>query len=186
MKKSKFKFCYNKKALIKTIRSLSYIFYGLLILFALVIIFSKFSVGGIRLFAVQSGSMVPTIRVGSVVFVKPRNEYRKDDIITFYNSAFKKETTTHRIIEIKEKFGSVFLRTKGDANNAPDSDLVPLDRVLGKAMFSIPYAGYLVAFIRTLPGLIFLIIIPAVLIIAEEILKIKKELYLWKRRKFSN
>ncbi len=40
-----------------------------------------------RAFVVQSGSMEPTIKAGSIIFIHPVEEYVKDDIITFKPSA---------------------------------------------------------------------------------------------------
>jgi len=37
---------------------------------------------GLRTFVVQSGSMEPAIKTGSLVFVKPQSDYQVSDIIT--------------------------------------------------------------------------------------------------------
>jgi signal peptidase len=64
---------------------------------------------------------------------------------------------------------------KGDANDSPDGDLVQKYQIIGRVNFSIPYIGYLVAFARTLPGLIICIIVPALVIVYEEVGKIQGE-----------
>jgi signal peptidase I len=136
--------------------------------------------GGTKLFSVQSGSMEPAIKTGSVVLVKPVAEYNKGDIITFINEADRDNpnplsTTTHRIHDVVETDGSVAYVTKGDANDSPDGGRVDSGLISGKALFSVPYLGYLVSFAKTEWGLIFLIIIPATLIIYNEVLSIKRE-----------
>ncbi len=155
---------------------ITYIIYALVIIFAISAILSRFSVGGVRLLTVQSGSMEPAIKMGSVVFVKAQDNYKIGDIITFRTSASLEETTTHRIVDVIEEDDITYFQTQGDANGTPDGQLIPKDWVVGKAKFAIPYLGYPVAFVKTLPGLIILVIIPAIIIIYDEILNIKKEL----------
>ena len=43
--------------------------------------------------------------------------------------------------------------TKGDANNQKDAALLYPSQILGKAVFTIPYLGYVIAFIQQPPGL---------------------------------
>lgn len=161
---------------IKIIKILEYLAYIVVIIFALLAISSKFSIGGFKLLVVRSGSMEPTIKTGSIVIGKNFNEYNIGDIVTFKNIDKPKETTTHRLVN-KQFQGSTYLfTTKGDANDSADGEQVTQDRIVGKAMFSIPYFGYAVAFARTLPGLIIFVIIPATIIIYDEILKIRKEI----------
>lgn len=132
--------------------------------------------GGIKIFNVLSGSMEPKIHVGSIVIVQPEKEYKVGDIITFLPKNSKKgDTVTHRIFSIKDQSGNTFFETKGDANNAPDSEIIPAPSVLGKEIFSIPLLGYPVGYAKTREGLIFIIIIPATIIIYSELLAIKNE-----------
>ena len=132
-------------------------------------------IGGLQDFSVQSGSMEPAIPVGSVVFTLPQKEYQTGNIITFKEGG-ESETLTHRIHQVLPANSEIRYVTKGDANDAPDSNAVAKNDILGKVFFSVPLLGYLVAFARTLPGLILLIIIPAAIIIYEEAVSIKKEL----------
>lgn len=122
--------------------------------------------------------MEPDLKIGSIVLVKPVSEYRVGDIITYRppNSRGYKETTTHRIVEIQNTEGILSFRTKGDANNTPDNSYIGQEQIAGKVFFDLPVIGYLIAFVRTLPGLILIIIIPATLIIYEETKKIIKEI----------
>jgi len=47
---------------------------------------------------------------------------------------------------------------------------------VGKVELSIPFVGYPIAFAKTLPGLIVLIIVPGTIIVYNELLNIKKEI----------
>lgn len=154
---------------------LTYIVYGLVIIFAFLAISSKFSFGGYKLLVVKSGSMEPAIKTGSMVIGKSADDYNINDVITFKNIGKPTETTTHRIYEKECQNNICTFTTKGDANDGPDFEMVTEDRVEGKVMLAVPYFGYVTYFARTLPGLVILIIIPAVIIIYEEIRKIHNE-----------
>lgn len=127
--------------------------------------------GMYKLYTVQSGSMSPKIPTGSLVVVIPSDSYAVGDVITFTDSADSTSTTTHRIIGLN---GTSYL-TKGDANDGADIDPVQKTNVVGKVIFHLPYIGYPVGYAKTLPGLIILIVIPATIIIWEELKKLKKE-----------
>lgn len=141
-----------------------------------------------KILAVTSGSMEPAIGVGSLAIIKPASDYKINDIITYTkpNASSDKETTTHRVVEISENAGSIFYKTKGDANDTADSTLVNADQIVGKYYFSIALLGYLIKYLKSLPGLILIIIIPATIIIYEEARKIGKEMKEIKAKKKLN
>ena len=162
------------------------IFYWLtltaLILIALGTTFSVLEApGGYRLFVVQSGSMEPTIKTGSVVIIGPQEEYNERDIVTFLpnpQASLKdiNSTVTHRIAAVQDDEGRATFKTKGDANQNEDRETITEKQILGKAYIDIPYLGYAVAFSKTQTGLIVLIVIPGTLIIYSELLNVKKEI----------
>lgn len=131
--------------------------------------------GNYKLLAVQSGSMEPTIRTGSIVIVEPAREYRVGDIITVSDPGNPKVTITHRLVGTDERFGERYFITKGDANKSADTEERPVTNVLGKVLFSVPFLGYPVSYAKTRDGLIFLVIIPATLIVYSELINIKNE-----------
>lgn len=141
---------------------------------------------GTKLYVVQSGSMEPSIKTGSVVLTKNEEDYRINDVITFF-ATDKRNTTTHRIFNIKESNYKPLFITKGDANQAEDREGINEENILGKVVFTLPYLGYVVSFTKTQMGFIFLIIVPAVIIIFSEILNLKKEVLRlsasWRREK---
>lgn len=157
--------------------------YSLIIVIAILVIFSTFSVSSYKLMTVQSGSMEPAIRAGSMIVVKPTAEYKTGNVVTYKNGDNPKKTTTHRIVEIKKEQGLITYKTKGDANDAPDFNPVFKESIVGRVLFYVPYLGYPVNFAKTLPGLVILIIIPAMIITYEEIRKIKKEVREFKKRR---
>lgn len=126
----------------------------------------------ISAYIVSSGSMEPAIRTGSVVVVAPKVDYTVTDIVTYYSGRDKKTTTTHRIVAASE--GQ--FKMMGDANDQPDPTLVPADKVIGSVRFSIPFLGYLAAQAKTPQGFILLVIVPATIIIYEELKSLFLEL----------
>lgn len=154
---------------------ISYFIYVLVIIFAILALSSKFTIGGFKLLVVMSGSMEPAIKTGSMVIDKNFNDYNIGDIITFKDEQKPKETTTHRIKDKQCQEGNCLFLTKGDANNSADGEQVTEDRIVGKTILSIPYFGYIASFARTLEGLIIFIVIPATIIIYEEFKKIHQE-----------
>jgi len=140
--------------------------FGLLTLFFLI---SQINLPGIyKVFLVQSGSMAPALNTGDVVIIKPVSQYHSNDIITF--NSHQNFTVTHRII----KDNSGLFTTKGDANAVADQNTVSNPDILGKVFFTIPKIGYFIMFVKSLPGLIILIIIPSTVIVYQEFLEIKK------------
>ena len=131
--------------------------------------------GNYKLLIVESGSMEPAIKTGSVVVVKPADSYKIGEVITFSDSG-KNRTITHRIADIEMVSGKTYYITKGDANNAEDSNKVPEGKVVGRVLTSIPYAGYLLAAAKKPIGFVLLVIVPCAVIIFEELGKIWKEM----------
>ena len=144
---------------------------------ALLVIISLFPVtGNYKILIVQSGSMEPAIKTGAVVVVKPIDNYQINDIITFTGGKSDR-STTHRIVGEEIENGKTYFTTKGDANNGEDTNKVTLDQIIGKVLFNVPYAGYAVAAAKKPLGFALLVLVPAGLIIFEEIGKIRKELH---------
>ncbi len=130
--------------------------------------------GNIDIKIVKSGSMEPAIMTGAVVVVRPQGDYHIGDVVTF-QSASADIPTTHRIVEQRAEGNALFYTTKGDANEEADTEESPKTAVIGKVLFSIPYAGYILDFARQPLGFMVLIVLPAFLIVFDEIEKIWRE-----------
>lgn len=115
--------------------------------FALIAVFAAFVMGLFKYqpVAVLSGSMSPTFNRGDAVIInkltkQEKNELKKGDIIQFISGT---RYVVHRIYKVtNDEYGNKAFITKGDHNNAPDSDQVSLDNVIGKVSFSVPLIGY--------------------------------------------
>jgi signal peptidase len=161
-----------------------YIFGAFIVLVAVLLIISVFPVtGNIKFMIVQSGSMEPSIKTGSLVMVKPESDYKIGDVITFGPVSKTKAPTSHRIQDIKVNEGNVVYITKGDANENTDAREVQKKEVLGKVVFSIPYLGYVVTFAKQPLGFALIIITPALIIIFDEVKKVYAEIKKIKKEK---
>ena len=161
----------------KILKILYYIVLSVIAVFVLLLIISMFPItGNIKFMIVQSGSMEPAIKTGSVVMTAPSDNYKIGDVISFGKDSKTKTPTTHRIYDMEVIEGNAYYVTKGDANNAPDREEVSKEEVIGKVLISVPYVGYVVDFTKRPIGFVLFIIIPALVIIGDEIKKIHKEL----------
>jgi len=133
-------------------------------------------------YVVMSGSMLPHIKVKDIVVTKKiaAEDLETGDIITFIapDSRYGGISITHRILDkyYDESLGSYTYRTKGDANNVADSALVPNENILGKVILKIPKLGYLQDLLSSKGGLIFVVLIPCLVILSYDIMKILKKL----------
>jgi signal peptidase len=104
-----------------------------------------------RSYAITSGSMTPTLPVGSEVIVRRVRgaDLRVGDIVTFKRPGSANELVTHRIVRIEHRGAQRLLVTKGDANGLADAWRVPAAGTGWRYAFELPYAGYLVEALRT-------------------------------------
>jgi signal peptidase len=116
---------------------------------------------GLESLVVASGSMTPSMAVGSVAMTREVDSraISTGDIISFRHRGTA-ETTTHRVVNIKVEGTQVIFTTKGDANNAPDPEPVIVDSKIHRVEYVVPAAGYAVRYARSPLGAIALFFIP--------------------------
>ena len=104
---------------------------------------------GMSVYNVISGSMEPTISVGSIVYAKPTefDKLANGDIIAYEAGA---SVVTHRIDEIDRE--DKLITTKGDANRATDVMPVAYINVIGKVVAHVPLLGYVAAGLSSIIG----------------------------------
>jgi signal peptidase I len=108
--------------------------------------------------AVGGRSMEPAIPMGSAVVVTPvdADQLAVGDVVSLV--AGKSNTVfTHRIVRIVEHDGTTLLETRGDANSAADPTLVPVEAVIGRVGWTIPFAGYLITLLSLPIGVAFVL-----------------------------
>lgn len=126
-------------------------------------------------FIVLSGSMEPKVKTGSVVMIWPDTLYSIGDIITFSGSS-SDQFTTHRIMQVYNDNGTITYQTQGDANHNPDPNPVSKEKVKGKVVAHLPYVGYAASMAKEPKGFIALVIIPATIVVYEELRTMAREL----------
>lgn len=179
---------------IKIFRGLSYIFLALLSLLALFLMFYIVTSAiakkngtrpPISIYTIASPSMEPTIMVYDLIVDRnvksddelyaPSNDH-EGTIITFYSDAIDTGgyTVTHRIYKKYDYNGTIYYETKGDNNLAQDAGRITISNIVGKYLFKIPKVGKIQFFLSSKIGWILLILIPALLIIITDLIKINK------------
>jgi len=146
---------------------------GVLLLIAVVVPFLVYGfpqvVGADHGFVVLSGSMEPAMSPGDAIIVREvgPEEIEERDVITYQTDS--DTPTTHRVIDVVERDGSLTYQTKGDANEDADPGSVSPDQVIGEVLFVIPLLGYVVRFVNTTVGFAALVVVPLVLFTLSEL-----------------
>lgn len=125
---------------------------------------------------ILSNSMSPTLESGDLAIVVPSEveEIEEGSVICFI-SPLDGHSLCHRVVEIGIRGGNRFFRTQGDANDSRDPFAVPTENVRGRTVVRIPKLGFLILALKSPWGFVFGLLIPALIIIADEIWKIIKD-----------
>lgn len=124
--------------------------------------------GSMRIYVVQSDSMVPSLLTNDAIFVTETasEKLAEGDIITFY--AFESDTIiTHRITGVSHTEQGYEYSTKGDNNNVGDAFTTPDSRVIGRYFAKIPQFG---VFLDTITSRSYLIAVVVAVILALQFL----------------
>jgi signal peptidase len=140
----------------------------------LVAAYAALLVAGYKPVAVYSGSMRPTLGVGSLAVdrVVDARTVRVGDVITFDDPYVKGRLVTHRVAQIVPTKHGLAYRTKGDANAARDPWAVRLTGNVGRVAFHVPLAGYVLYYAHTREVRGALIAIVAVLLLLAALRRI--------------
>ena len=112
---------------------------------------------------VVSESMEPTLGVGDYILVRGVEDVNsievgpKGDIIVFLKPGSLNEYIVHRAIERILRDGTIYFKTKGDNNVAPDWWEVPEWNIVGRVYGRVPLVGYFSLFERTSGGIVTII-----------------------------
>jgi len=123
---------------------------------------------GTGFFIIATGSMEPTLPVGSLILVRSvsAETIKENDIITYY-AANGVDVVTHRVRKVDVSDSRYVFTTKGDANNADDLPLNS-DRVIGRLLLSVPGANLLKTVFSNIHYLgIIIIVVGVILCIAS-------------------
>ena len=107
---------------------------------------------GYNAYVVVSGSMEPTIPVGSLVYAHETDPstLNEGDVIVFINPERGTTPITHRVMS--NDTASQTIVTKGDANEREDMNPATYDNVIGKVMYHMPRVGFAASFMTSALG----------------------------------
>lgn len=134
---------------------------------------NKFSVFGIKIFTVITGSMIPVYNIGDIIIVKEvpieKVEIGDDIVYKGEKGSYNNKTITHRVILIKQnEDGSYKIVTKGVANTAQDPE-INQTQVIGKVIGKVQIISFLLRIITNIYVIMFL---PVIILIKRNIKKI--------------
>jgi signal peptidase I len=103
---------------------------------------------GYSAFVVTSGSMSPSIAVGSLIVVQSARpeSVSVGQVITY---ALPDRIVTHRVEAISEQDGHLAFVTRGDANDVSDPWLAEPQGDIGAVRVTVPLAGFIVAAVQS-------------------------------------
>lgn len=156
-------------------KNLFYLAVAVIFIVILLSIFTSFDfLSHFDFLAISSGSMKPSLRIGDLAVINAKSkQIQKNDIITFKDPNGSGFFITHRVIRINSGGNFISFQTKGDANNSADKWNIEPHDVHGKVLLAFPYIGYALEFAKTFSGFVILIVIPSIIVIANELAKLK-------------
>jgi signal peptidase I len=125
---------------------------------------------------VLSGSMSPTIETGDAIIVRDAKpaDLRVGDVITFRDPADRTRLITHRLRSLRLSGGMAHAVTKGDANTGTERWSMRADGEVAVVRHRLGHVGYVLEWMRSRPGRLALVVIPAILLCAFELRRIWK------------
>lgn len=128
--------------------------------------------GGISFFRVVTGSMEPTLPVGTLLICQraEMQDIREGDIVCFRsrNPEVRNKIVTHRVVNITfSGEGELLLETKGDANLSADGEFVTAQNLVGRVNHYTKDGNFMASLVNLLTnqmGFMLLILFPTLLI----------------------
>lgn len=122
---------------------------GMIALYSLLVLPGMF---GYQMYNVITGSMEPSIPVGSLIYVNVTEpeEIKEKDVIAFYSSVEDGSIITHRVVVNNVVSGT--FNTKGDANDGEDPTPVDYDNFIGRVELTLPHMGKVLTVMSSLYG----------------------------------
>lgn len=134
---------------------------------------------GYRFMMVLSDSMAPEVRTGDlVVGRKPTPQTIEPGQIITYRSRTQSRLVTHRVVEVLKEGRQLAFITKGDANDLPDLTPVNGYDVTATYLFRVPFVGYAVSFARSWYGFVLMVLVPGLLFMGSEAMRVVRLLKL--------
>ena len=120
------------------------------------------SIFGYSICYVLTGSMKPALNTGDVILIKntePENIV-EGDIITFRSTALNDNYVTHRVYSIQDVSGTLLFTTKGDANDATDTEILTAESIEGVFQKKLIVMGFILSILSNKIVFLLLVILP--------------------------
>jgi signal peptidase I len=125
----------------------------------------------LQLLDVQTGSMVPVFSPGDALILQKQlpDQLKVGQIVSYHSARNPRELVTHRVVAITADG----FQTKGDQLSRADPP-VRSSLFSGKVIAILPSLGRVLAWFRSLPGLISCVYAPAIMIAAYELRRLEQ------------
>ena len=129
---------------------------------------------GYRTFIVMSGSMEPAIHTGDVVVDKriAPEDVQVGDVVTYRDPDHENRLITHRVRGVRTAGGKIYFVTKGDANTDSQKWSIATDGTVGVVRLRVVKLGYVLFYVNRPIGRLCMIVVPILLLSANEIVGI--------------
>ena len=118
------------------------------VILTLLMIWSSLGLIGFKPNVIASGSMSPVLNVGDIAITMdvPHNEIKLGDIIRYWREG-DPGPTIHRVVALDKHGNTIYIITKGDANDIPDDPIVATTK-LSKVVLVIPEVGWISIYLK--------------------------------------
>lgn len=165
----------KENKVLNTIWNILYTLLFIVVVFLLIIVVMQrvtnndITIGGIRMFSVETGSMVPVYNIGDVLIAKeiePEEIKVGDDIVyKGEEETYSDKVITHRVKSTeKQEDGNYKIITQGVANDLEDPE-INQTQVYGKVIYKVRTLGFLTRLTKNVYTFYFIIFIPIAMII---------------------
>lgn len=169
----------KENKILKLVGNILYTLFFIVVVLMLVVVVmqratnNNITIGGIRMFSVATGSMIPVYEVGDILIskeVEPEEIQVGDDIVYLgKKGSFNGKTVTHRVQSIEKKEdGNYKIITKGVANNIEDPE-IDQTQVYGKIICKVHTLSFLGKLTRNIYTFYFIIFIPVGILVYKNI-----------------
>ena len=169
----------KENKVLKTVWSILYTLMFIIVVLMLIVVImqrvtnNNITIGGIRMFSVATGSMVPVYNVGDVLISKeidPEKIKVGDDIVyQGKKGSYNGKVITHRVISIeKQEDENYKIITQGVANNAQDPE-IDQTQVYGKIIYKVHILSFLAKLTRNIYVFYFIIFIPVAILVYKNV-----------------
>lgn len=133
---------------------------------------------GLRLLAVQTGSMEPVFRPGDALIMQKAGlaSIKVGQIVSYKSPRNPRELITHRVVAIdyqRQRF-----QTKGDRLSVADPP-VRAGLLVGKVINILPGLGGVLTWLHSWPALVLCVYIPGIAIGLSELLRLERYMHRW-------